>query len=245
METTHNIFESPFDAWVQFLNSSNWSDDRNYYQTTRNAFLEAWRLGINQPEAFFVVANQLHQAGKTVVWPKLHNLWLSARQEWKALRAGHGVKPPPSARPVIGDGSQQPIRHIASFIMPTFVANWNRPIKCSVSSTLGLTRWKRHFRPCHGSKWIQTSSVNIWPPFILMSKNPRRWSWFKGIGTGQNTSSIRAGEIACLVLLVVFGLLSTAALNGWIIANHGRTKISALSLRGMVVRIRPKPEPLM
>ena len=114
MQTTQNIFESPFDAWVQLLNSSNWSDDRNYYQTTRNAFLEAWRLGVSQPEAFFVVANQLHQAGKTVVWPKLHNLWLSARREWKALRAGHGVKPPPSARPVIGDGSQQPINGIGS-----------------------------------------------------------------------------------------------------------------------------------
>jgi len=50
--------------------------------------------------------------------------------------------------------------NIGSSIMLTFAPNSNKPIKCSVSSMNGLTRWKRRLKQCLGLNWIQTGSVN-------------------------------------------------------------------------------------
>lgn len=119
MQITQNTISSPFDAWFRHLNSLRFDNDKTFYQNVRQAFLEAQRFDISQPEAFFVVANMMEQAGGAVVWPKLHDLWFSARCEWKALRNGHGIKTATAIPPIVkGHDSQQPINGIGTVTSP-------------------------------------------------------------------------------------------------------------------------------
>ena len=105
---TENMMGSTFTNWFVLQKSVDWRDDRTLLDNTRRTFLEALRQGINKPRAFFEVANRIDQAGRTVDWRKLRELWSSVKAEWKALRKSKGILQLPAIPPVLnGHGAQK------------------------------------------------------------------------------------------------------------------------------------------
>jgi len=107
MKTIENTISSPFNNWFAFQKSLDWSDDRTQHENMERTFLEALRQGISRSKAFYEVANRINQAGRTVNWQKLHDLWHLVRDQWNALRSGQGVNPAAPIPPVLnGHGAQ-------------------------------------------------------------------------------------------------------------------------------------------
>jgi hypothetical protein len=115
---TINTISSQFGDWHAFLKALNWADDRTHYENTRMTFLEAVRRRVPCSKAFYEVANKIYQAGRTVDWGKLHDIWHTARKMVMADGNGRGVNTPsPVQQAVNGSGAKHVV--VAHAPVPT------------------------------------------------------------------------------------------------------------------------------